>query len=69
MALEKYGTGFVAHCDFCSNEHETEENDFVSAVDVIKRSGWKVFKKMGEWFHKCDACVEEEDQDDFGDVE
>lgn len=69
MSLEKIGGTFTAYCDFCNNDYETEETDFLGAVDAIKRIGWKVFKKMNEWFHKCDNCVLEENSDDFEDVE
>ena len=63
--LEKAGSNFIANCDFCSNYIDTEETEWMSAIDKMKKLGWQVFKKMGEWFHKCDLCQSSiEDFDD-----
>lgn len=67
--LEKHGITFTAECDFCGDDIDTDEDDFVAAVAAIKRAGWKVFRKLSEWFHKCDNCAAAEDSDDFEDVE
>ena len=67
--LETHNSRFVANCDFCLNVLETDELDFRAAVDAMKREGWKVYRSGGEWFHKCDACLETEDADDFEEVE
>lgn len=64
--LEKAGGTFVANCDFCSNYTDTEEAEWQSAIDKMKRLGWQVFKKMGEWFHKCELC--QDSSDDFEEV-
>lgn len=70
MSLEKDASTFIAQCDFCPDTHDTEESDFYSAVEAIKRVGWRVFKKGAEWFHKCGCCqAEAADARDFGDVE
>jgi hypothetical protein len=66
--LEKDGTTFIAQCDFCSETHDTDENDFHAGIDAIKREGWKVFKQSGEWFHKCGCCQAESAGKDFEDV-
>lgn len=63
--LEKEIT-FIANCDFCSNNFDTDEDNFVNAVDIMKKQGWNVFKTKGEWFHKCDACIERDGDKDFG---
>lgn len=68
MSLERNSGTYTANCDFCSNYTDTEEVEFFSAVDRIKALGWQVFKKMGEWFHKCDACIAADTEGDFGDV-
>jgi hypothetical protein len=49
--LEKSIT-FIASCDFCSEFFDT-------AVEAMKREGWKVFKQHSEWFHKCGSCQED----------
>lgn len=69
MSLEKEGSTFTAQCDFCNHHIDTDETDFLAAVDVIKRKGWKVFMQMKEWFHKCDECLALNDTDDFENVE
>lgn len=68
MTVEKDGMFFHATCDFCGNYQETAEEDFVSAIEHIKMLGWRVFKKGQEWFHKCVACQDDRDGEDFEDV-
>ena len=65
--LEKQTT-FIATCDFCPNDFDTEEFTFVDGIEAIKRAGWSVFKEKGEWRHKCDACKEQEADRDFGEI-
>lgn len=57
--LEKSIT-FIAYCDFCSEDHTTDEDDFSSAVKEIKREGWRVFKDESGWNHKCPSCLEDD---------
>lgn len=67
--LEKSGCWWLASCDFCSHYADVEEYSFQDAIDAIKKAGWKVFKKMNEWFHKCPACQGTNDgADDYEDV-
>ena len=66
--LEKHGTTFVATCDFCPYYVDTEEDEFLAAVEKIKSEGFKVYKTGHEWNHKCGGCCEEEAGEDFGDV-
>lgn len=66
--LEKSGSTFYASCDFCPDSVDTQETEFLSAVEAIKRLAWKVFKKMGEWFHKCGCCQAEDGGKDFDNV-
>lgn len=56
---------YVAECDFCSEYHETDEDDFIEAVNAIKDEGWKVFKENGEWKHMCPSCREDDRQDEI----
>lgn len=66
MSLEKTIT-FVASCDFCSNDLDTDETEFMDAVSKIKGEDWKVFKDYRqEWAHKCPVCAEKErDAEEF----
>lgn len=65
MSLEKSGSTFLAACDFCGNYMETDETDFLAAVDRIKSVDWKVYKNNGEWFHKCWCCQMQDGEKDF----
>lgn len=48
---------FVAQCDACSETLETDEDEFYSAVAVVKRAGWEISKDdNGDWQHKCPSC-------------
>lgn len=68
MSIEFYGISYVAECDFCSETFDTDrdrDDGFIAAVDAIKREGWKVIKKGGDWLHKCPSC-QEDAFDDLG---
>ena len=54
--LNKYGHTFEATCDFCDADLDTDEDEFMSAVEALKRADWKVFRANGEWNHKCSDC-------------
>lgn len=58
--LEPSDYGYAASCDFCSTEIELQTRDFMTAVEIIKRRGWKISKgEDGQWQHKCPACAED----------
>lgn len=61
--LDKSITFFV-NCDFCSESFDTDEEEFMAAVNAMKKDGWKVFKEKNEWQHKCPSCH----ADDFDEV-
>jgi len=66
--LEKDGITFIAQCDFCSDVLDTDEDAYAPGISAMKRAGWKIFKKTGEWFHKCGCCQAESAGRDFDDV-
>lgn len=75
--LEKHIT-YEASCDFCPESFDTDETGFPQAIGAMKDAGWKVFKRRGEWHHRCPACEENRmgatesdfaDLDTFGDDE
>jgi len=68
MTLAKDGSTFYAECDFCGDCSDTDEPEFMSALDHIKKRGWLVFQLNGEWHHKCSVCRFEEDGEDFEEV-
>lgn len=64
--LDKQGITFVAICDHCPEDYDTEEDEFYSAVEAMKREGWRVAKVQGQWDHTCPDC--QENANDFEDV-
>jgi hypothetical protein len=62
--IEKIGSYYRAECDFCSNDVDINETEFMSTIDQLKKRGWKVFLSSGSWNHKCDFCMNG-DSDDF----
>lgn len=54
--------GFYVCCDFCSNDINIRQNDFMKAIEVLKMRGWKVIfdgqatTKAEQWLHKCPTC-------------
>lgn len=65
MTIEKYGHTFQATCDYCPEDLDTDEDEFMSAVASMKRQGWKVFKEGAEWCHKCPDCAGGPSSEDF----
>jgi hypothetical protein len=67
--LEKHIT-FVADCDHCGTKSmDTDEHDFMAAVQRIKRAGWKVQRDgHGNWEHVCPGCQEDNLGEDFDDL-
>ena len=45
-------------CDRCSTEFiEIETDNFMEAVEGLKREGWNVFKNEDDkWTHTCPEC-------------
>ena len=65
--IEKPGICYNVTCDFCPEAVDTGETDFRMAVAEIKSQGWQVFKKQGEWHHRCPACVAKDKEALFDD--
>ena len=55
--IEKHAITFEMTCDFCSEQIDTDEDEFMPAIESAKAKGWKVFKKNGDWTHKCPDCA------------
>lgn len=65
--IEKNGGTFGVSCDYCPDAVDTRESDFQDAVEDVKARGWRVFKKDGEWHHKCKGCIDEVNFEGFTD--
>ena len=37
----------------CDSEEEYDSLDFSEVSAEIKRDGWRIFKREGEWIHAC----------------
>lgn len=57
--------GFYVVCDFCSNDINIQQHDFMRAIESMKMRGWKIMKNprtkefmtvSEEWLHKCPEC-------------
>lgn len=63
--LEKYAITYEMSCDFCSEQVDTDEEEFMAAVNSAKAKGWKVFRQKGEWTHKRPDCAAPPDGREF----
>ena len=54
--IGREGSEYAVSCDECSWE-DFFDGDFYEVIDAIKREGWKISKKDGEWLHTCPDCV------------
>ncbi len=63
--IERNTFGFTATCDSCpSGCEDIDEENFYSAIDELKKRGWKIFKRRGDWNHTCTMCAEESEFED-----
>lgn len=69
MAIERNRWGFngeiTFECDDCGEEIHTGEEDFQTALKVMKAEGWKSVNTNGEWHNLCPVCDDEELYEDF----
>jgi len=62
MAVEREGGRVVFFCDFCADTLNTEEVDFIDAVDVMRAAGWSTLRFDGggergsDWLNRCPDC-------------
>jgi len=55
-------TGYVVHCDYCSEDLEiVYARDFMDAVHRSKSAGWRPVMVDGEWRNRCPACCQAKD--------
>jgi len=50
---------FWLSCDKCSEQLDTECDNFSDAVECKKYSGWQSVESDGVWQDRCKSCVEE----------
>lgn len=57
ITREKGTKNIVFNCDGCSEVEDTETDDFMDALSIVKKAGWRIQKDVGnEWIHWCPIC-------------
>jgi hypothetical protein len=56
MTLERQHGKIVFVCDRCSDELDTETDDFDEARQTLVHDGWVTRKEGSEWHHYCPDC-------------
>ena len=54
--LDRQHGDIVIECDSCDEILETETSDFGSALNLMKREGWRARKIGEDWCHFCSKC-------------
>lgn len=54
--MDKQKGDFVFECDSCGQSLETEQADFNTAINMMRRAGWTARKHGKDWVHGCDGC-------------
>lgn len=54
--LDRQHGDVVFECDGCGEVLETDTADFGSALNMLKREGWRARKFDNVWQHYCGAC-------------
>lgn len=53
MSVEREDGEITFTCDACPEDLPTETDDFVEALGVLRRAGWRVTKNGNDWEHFC----------------
>jgi len=57
MTIDRQGTGYVVHCDFCPEYLEMESDDSEYVMSELKRIGWHFQKDDNDcWENVCPVC-------------
>lgn len=54
--LDRQKGNFIVECDKCSEVLDTETSSFDSALNIMRRNGWKSRKIGEDWVHWCGEC-------------
>lgn len=59
IKFNKSDKTLYCQCDSCGEEIEFDTESYISGIDEIKRDGWKIVKKDGEFYtFCCSECKE-----------
>jgi len=54
--LDRQRGDLIFECDACGDVLETETSNFDSAMNAMRREGWKSMKIKDVWVHNCSSC-------------
>lgn len=54
--LDRQKGDCVFECDGCTETLETHTGDFIAALNMAKREGWRTVKAGDDWNHFCPRC-------------
>ena len=59
MGIEKQHGHVIFICDECGDDFNTDETDFLEALQAVKDEGWLVQRNNEdtEWMHICNECA------------
>lgn len=65
MSVENDGHEVCLVCDECGDTSRTyHRSDFDEMILAMKRKGWKIENRRGQYFHTCPECCD--DLGEFG---
>ncbi len=54
--MDKQKGDWIFACDICGKTLETDQADFNTAINMMKREGWQARKIGKDWVHGCNGC-------------
>lgn len=64
--LEKNGIKeFIVVCDTCGEEYDSGTREFYEMLDGLRDLGWRTYKELDTWMHKCAECFDEENYEEL----
>lgn len=54
--MDKQHGDYIFKCNVCGKTLETGQADFNTAINIMKRQGWKARKIGADWVHCCAGC-------------
>ncbi len=54
--IDRQHGDIIFECDSCGDTLESDTGNFESAINIIRREGWKASKVGSDWIHTCHKC-------------
>ncbi len=55
--MDKQHGDYIFECNLCPRVLETDQADFDTAINIMRRAGWTARKAGRDWIHGCDKCA------------